>query len=242
MSASGSRRREERYPIVTDYYDPKFLFPKKTRTFCTNSRARPRGAGEVRAMPRPAYWYSVNGHAWSFLRARPTASANFALLKTVTLTEPLASGQAYARMLGMPGSPARRRPADHAEGRRLQAGQALLRASPSPATSTISSPPCPPRRPGDIGLSAPAKVLQRRLERDEAPGHHRARPAPSQHHHVLPRDQALREPARIHRRSISWLRRTCTSWATEPAHRGESTAAWASGMRAADGIAKARKA
>jgi uncharacterized protein len=29
--------REDNYPIVRDYYDPKFIFPAKVRTFCTNS-------------------------------------------------------------------------------------------------------------------------------------------------------------------------------------------------------------
>ncbi len=29
--------RLEHFPIVKDYYDPKFLFPEKVRTFCTNS-------------------------------------------------------------------------------------------------------------------------------------------------------------------------------------------------------------
>ena len=31
--------REERYTIVKDYYDPKFNFPGRVRTFCTNSGA-----------------------------------------------------------------------------------------------------------------------------------------------------------------------------------------------------------
>jgi uncharacterized FAD-dependent dehydrogenase len=29
--------REQNYPIVKDYYDPKFIFPGRVRTFCTNS-------------------------------------------------------------------------------------------------------------------------------------------------------------------------------------------------------------
>jgi uncharacterized FAD-dependent dehydrogenase len=84
--------REEHYPIVRDYYDPKFLFPRKTRTFCTNSRA----AHVVQERYEDAdgtVWHSVNGHAWS--GSRPANGlANFAILKTVTLTEPRASGQA----------------------------------------------------------------------------------------------------------------------------------------------------
>ena len=56
--------REEYYPIVRDYYDPKFLFPDKVRTFCTNSgkayvvkERYKSGAGES--------YYSVNGHSFS---------------------------------------------------------------------------------------------------------------------------------------------------------------------------------
>ena len=53
--------------------------------------------------------------------------------------------------------------------------------------------------PGDIALAMPVKDPARHLEIDEAPGHHHPRrPAPF-HHHVLPRDQALREQAAVHR-------------------------------------------
>lgn len=91
--------REDRYSIVKEYYDPKFCFPGKVRTFCTNS-----GSAYV---VKEAYetkdgrqYFSVNGHAYSNSHPR-NGLVNFALLKTVTLTEPLASGQEFAEMLGL---------------------------------------------------------------------------------------------------------------------------------------------
>ena len=149
--------REEHYPIVRDYYDPKFLFPKKTRTFCTNSRAA-HVVQERYESPEGGYWYSVNGHAWS--ASKPANSlVNFALLKTVTLTEPLASGQSYARMLGAQaallggGSPIMQRVGDFRLGKRsTRSGFCgdLYDFEPTLASAT----------PGDIGLVAPAKILR----------------------------------------------------------------------------------
>jgi hypothetical protein len=148
--------KEERYPIVRDYYDPKFLFSKKTRTFCTNSRSAyvvQERYGDVDS----GYWYSVNGHAWSSSRPE-NGLANFAMLKTVTLTAPLASGQAYARMLGMQaallggGRPIMQRVGDFRLGKRSFAES---------FTGDLYDfePTLPSCTPGDIGLSAPAKIL-----------------------------------------------------------------------------------
>jgi len=148
--------REERYPIVKDYYDPKFMFPKKTRTFCTNSRSA-HVVQERYGDPETGYWYSVNGHAWS--SSRPANGlVNFAMLKTVTLTAPLASGQAYARMLGMQasllggGKPIMQRVGDFRLGKRSFAES---------FTGDLYDfePTLPSCTPGDIALSAPAKVL-----------------------------------------------------------------------------------
>jgi len=148
--------REERYPIVKDYYDPKFMFPKKTRTFCTNSRSA-HVVQERYGDPETGYWYSVNGHAWS--SSRPANGlVNFAMLKTVTLTAPLASGQAYARMLGMQasllggGRPIMQRIGDFRLGKRSFAES---------FTGDLYDfePTLPSCTPGDIALSAPAKVL-----------------------------------------------------------------------------------
>jgi uncharacterized protein len=149
--------RREHYPIVSDYYDPKFLFPKKTRTFCTNS-----GAAQVVQEKYEAEsgspWYSVNGHAWSDSRA-PNGLVNFAMLKTVTLTEPLASGQDYARMLGIQaallggGRPIMQRVGDFRLGKRSfrdSFSGDLYDFEPTLSSAT----------PGDISLAAPAKVMR----------------------------------------------------------------------------------
>jgi uncharacterized FAD-dependent dehydrogenase len=156
--------REEHYPIVRDYYDPKFLFPKKTRTFCTNSRSA-HVVQERYDNPDGGHWYSVNGHAWSASGASGKAArpenglVNFAMLKTVTLTEPLASGQAYATLLGVQasilggGAPIMQRVGDFRLGKRSTreafTGD-LYDFEPTLASAT----------PGDIGLLAPAKVLR----------------------------------------------------------------------------------
>ncbi len=149
--------REERYPIVRDYYDPKFLFPKKTRTFCTNSRAA-HVVQEKYDDRDGSSWYSVNGHAWS--ASRPSNGlVNFAMLKTVTLTEPLASGQAYARMLGIQaallggGRPIMQRVGD------FRLGKRSFRQSFSGDLYDFE-PTLPSATPGDIGLCAPAKVMR----------------------------------------------------------------------------------
>jgi uncharacterized FAD-dependent dehydrogenase len=149
--------REEHYPIVRDYYDPKFLFPKKTRTFCTNSGAAA-VVQERYESPQGSPWYSVNGHAWS--SSKPANGlVNFAILKTVTLTEPLASGQAYAQMLGVQaallggGKPIMQRVGDFRLGKRSTRATFsgdLYDFEPSLASAT----------PGDIGLAAPAKTLR----------------------------------------------------------------------------------
>ena len=148
--------KEERYPIVRDYYDPKFLFPKKTRTFCTNSRSA-YVVQEKYGDQESGIWYSVNGHAWSSSRPE-NGLTNFAILKTVTLTAPLASGQAYARMLGMQaallggGRPIMQRVGDFRLGKRSFAES---------FTGDLYDfePTLPSCTPGDIALSAPAKIL-----------------------------------------------------------------------------------
>ena len=163
--------RQEHYPIVADYYDPKFLFPKKTRTFCTNSGSA-HVVQEKYEEKDGSAWYSVNGHAWSVAGASGLAAGasgpavrsanglvNFAMLKTVTLTEPLASGQDYARMLGVQaallggGRPIMQRIGDFRLGKRSFRGQFsgdLYDFEPTLPTAT----------PGDIGLCAPAKVMR----------------------------------------------------------------------------------
>jgi hypothetical protein len=149
--------RREHYPIVTDYYDPKFLFPKKTRTFCTNSGAA-HVVQEKYEEKDGSAWYSVNGHAWS--DSRPANGlVNFAMLKTVTLTEPLASGQDYARMLGIQaallggGRPIMQRVGD------FRLGKRSFRERFSGDLYDFE-PTLPSATPGDISLCAPAKVMR----------------------------------------------------------------------------------
>lgn len=151
--------KQERYPIVTDYYDPKFLFPKKTRTFCTNSGAA-HVVQEKYDEKDGSAWYSVNGHAWSVAASRPANGlVNFALLKTVTLTEPLASGQDYARMLGIQaallggGRPIMQRVGD------FRLGKRSFRERFSGDLYDFE-PTLPSATPGDISLCAPAKVMR----------------------------------------------------------------------------------
>jgi uncharacterized FAD-dependent dehydrogenase len=149
--------KAERYPIVKDYYDPKFYFPKKTRTFCTNSGSA-HVVQEKYESPDGTPWCSVNGHAWSDSKP-PNGLVNFALLKTVSLTEPLASGQDYARMLGVQaallggGKPVMQRVGD------FRLGKRSTRANFSGDLYDFE-PTLPSCSPGDLGLCVPAKVLR----------------------------------------------------------------------------------
>ncbi len=85
--------KEENYTIVKDYYDPKILFPNKVRTFCTNS-----GCAHI---VREKYkdYYSVNGHSMS-KEKKANNLVNFAVLKTIKLTQPVVSGQKFGKILG----------------------------------------------------------------------------------------------------------------------------------------------
>ncbi len=85
--------KEEHYPIVEDYYDPKILFPNKVRTFCTNS-----GCAHIVREKYKGY-YSINGHSLS-KENKSNGLVNFALLKTIRLTEPVVSGQQFGKILG----------------------------------------------------------------------------------------------------------------------------------------------
>ncbi len=85
--------KEQNYSIVKDYYDPKILFPGKVRTFCTNS-----GSAHVVREKYKGY-YSVNGHAYSKDR-KENGLVNFAMLKTIGLTQPVVSGQQFGKILG----------------------------------------------------------------------------------------------------------------------------------------------
>lgn len=88
----------ENYPIVKDYYDPKFIFPEKTRTFCTNS-GDAHVVQEKYTSKDGQDYYLVNGHAYSKLFNEPNGMVNFAMLRTNFFTEPMASGQDFAEHL-----------------------------------------------------------------------------------------------------------------------------------------------
>jgi uncharacterized protein len=145
------------YPIVEDYYDPKFLFPQKVRTFCTNSGKAYVVKEKYKGRTGRDY-FSVNGHAFSE-RGRASGLVNFAMLKTVRFTEPLASGQEFAEMLGQQamlmggGQPLMQRVGDFRLGKRSKAETFtgdLYDFEPTLAACT----------PGDIALAMPAKILR----------------------------------------------------------------------------------
>ena len=149
--------REKHYSIVQDYYDPKFHFPDAVRTFCTNSGSAHVVKERYQALSG-AHYYSVNGHAYSNSR-KTNGLVNFALLKTVALTEPLASGQELAEMLGCQamllggGQPIMQRVGDFRLGKRSNADRFcgdLYDFEPTLRGCTA----------GDISLAVPAKILR----------------------------------------------------------------------------------
>ena len=144
------------YPIVKDYYDPKFIFPQKVRTFCTNSKAAYVVQEKYTASGGDEY-YSVNGHAWSNPE-KANDLVNFALLKTIKLTKPVASGHKFAEILGLQaslcggGKPIMQRVGDFRLGKRSVKdtfNSDLYDFKPTLSTST----------PGDISLIMPSKIL-----------------------------------------------------------------------------------
>lgn len=150
--------RIEHYPIVKDYYDPKFYFKEKVRTFCTNS-GNAHVVKEKYATGRGDVWYSVNGHAYAATKDNSNGLVNFALLKTVRLSEPLASGQEYAEHLGLMaslmggGKPLMQRIGDFRLGRRSKSATFNGDLYDFKPTLTGASP-------SDISLAMPSKILR----------------------------------------------------------------------------------
>ena len=147
----------ELYPIVKDYYDPKFMFPGKVRTFCTNSRAA-YVVQEKYTTSRGENYYSVNGHAWSD-PGKENNLVNFAMLRTLKLTKPVASGQKFAEILGLQahlcggGRPIMQRVGDFRLGKRSVRdtfNNDLYNFKPTLSGCT----------PGDISLVMPNKILR----------------------------------------------------------------------------------
>jgi uncharacterized FAD-dependent dehydrogenase len=150
--------RLEHYPIVRDYYDPKFYFPDKVRTFCTNSgnaHVVKEHYSSVSGQP----YISVNGHAFSTEHGKANGLVNFAILNTVGFTQPLASGQQYAENLGLQamlmggGKPLMQRVGDFRLGSRSKAesfNADLYDFQPSLRDCC----------PGDIALAMPARIMR----------------------------------------------------------------------------------
>lgn len=150
--------RIEHYPIVKDYYDPKFYFPEKVRTFCTNS-GNAHVVKERYATAGGEQWFSVNGHAFAPDFRHDNGLVNFAILKTVRFTAPLASGQAFAENLGLQaalmggGKPLMQRVGDFRLGSRSREesfSKDLYDFQPTLRDCC----------PGDISLAMPAKILR----------------------------------------------------------------------------------
>jgi len=142
----------ENYPIVKDYYDPKFYFPRGVRTFCTNS-----GRALV---TREKYkdFDIVNGHSLSDKGDGGNGLVNFAMLKTIGLKDPVRSGQQMASFLARlaneigGGKPLMQRVGDFRAGKRskkIDFNEDLYDFKPT-------CPACP----GDLGLAVPSKVMR----------------------------------------------------------------------------------
>lgn len=144
--------REEYYPIVEDYYDPKFLFPDNVRTFCTNS-----GSAYV-VKEKYENYYSVNGHSLSAGRKK-NGLVNFGILKTIELTDPVVSGHNFAEILGQMamklsgGQPMMQRIGDFRMGKRSK--KATFNGDLYDFKPTLKG-----ATPGDISLAVPAKILR----------------------------------------------------------------------------------
>jgi hypothetical protein len=143
--------RLDNYPIVKDYYDPKFHFPDGVRTFCTNS-------GLARVVLERYHGFSlVNGHALSEDQAGNNL-VNFALLKTIGLKAPVRSGQQMAVFLATlaneigGGKPLMQRVGDFRLGKRS--------TSETFNEDLYDFPPSCPVTAGDLGLAVPAKIMR----------------------------------------------------------------------------------
>ncbi len=147
--------------ITAVLYDPKLIFTTptyqdRTRTFCTNP------GGRVRVEEHQGFRL-VNGDA---LKASKTANTNFALLNTVTMTEPLqdttAMGQQVARFANFWGggeSLICQRWGDLMAGRRSKR-ESFYSASLGFDKLTPTLPPGPGVTPGDISFAYPGRIVR----------------------------------------------------------------------------------
>ena len=144
------------YDAVTDIvYDPKFIFRTarhgdRVRTFCTNP------GGRVR-VENYENFKLVNGDA---LSGRKTENTNFALLNTISLTEPFSDTTEFGHMIAKQffllggGRPIVQRVGDFREGRRSSRStfhSASRHFGLCKATCHAT--------PGDITLGLPARII-----------------------------------------------------------------------------------
>jgi uncharacterized FAD-dependent dehydrogenase len=146
--------------ITQVLYDPKFLFitpthGDRTRTFCTNPGGRVRV--EIRNGCR-----LVNGDA---LKKRKTRNTNFAILNTVSMTEPIQDTtemgrkvMEFANFWGGGDSLVVQRWGDLTEGRRSKA-ETFRSAALGYDKMTPTLPPGPGVTPGDISFAYPGRIV-----------------------------------------------------------------------------------
>ncbi len=144
------------YDDVTDIvYDPKFIFHTtrhgdRVRTFCTNP------GGRVR--PEDYYKFKlVNGDA---LSGRKTGNTNFALINTISLTEPFSDTTEFGQMIAKQffllggGRPIVQRVGDFREGRRSSRSTFTSRNRHFDLCKATYA-----ATPGDITLGLPARIV-----------------------------------------------------------------------------------
>ena len=157
-------RVEVAAPVFADItgvlYDPKFLFVTpthgdRTRTFCTNP------GGRVRMETRDGFRL-VNGDA---LKGRKTASTNFAILNTVSMTEPLQDTaemgrqiMAFANFWGGGSSLVVQRWGDLVAGRRSKR-ETFFSAEFGYDAMAPTLPPGPGVTPGDVSFAYPGRIV-----------------------------------------------------------------------------------
>ncbi len=157
-------RVEVAFPVYEEItqvlYDPKFLFVTpthgdRTRTFCTNPGGRVRV--EVRDGCR-----LVNGDA---LKKRKTRNTNFAILNTVSMTEPVQDTKEmgrkvmeFANFWGGGDSLVVQRWGDLMAGRRSKA-ESFDSAALGYDKMTPTLPPGPGVTPGDISFAYPGRIV-----------------------------------------------------------------------------------
>jgi uncharacterized FAD-dependent dehydrogenase len=146
--------------ITQVLYDPKFLFVTpthgdRTRTFCTNP------GGRVRMEMRNGYRL-VNGDA---LKKRKTPNSNFAILNTVSMTEPIQDTtemgrkvMEFANFWGGGDSLVVQRWGDLTDGKRSKA-ETFHSAALGYDKMTPTLPPGPGVTPGDISYAYPGRIV-----------------------------------------------------------------------------------